>query len=88
MPKLIDLDVLSSTNARLKKYIDDTNENHGGVISRKTYLEFPNIGRENIIYIDETTDEIYRWDDEDVKYYKVGSNIENIEIISGGNASF
>lgn len=47
--------------------------------------EFPTIGKVGIIYIDTSENTLYRWDDDDLKYYCVGSNNETeIEIINGG----
>lgn len=60
------------------------------VITKDSYLEFPNIGNKNNLYIDSTENTIYRWDSDKLKYYMVGSSIENVynnvEIILGGNA--
>lgn len=57
------------------------------VIVKTTYLEFPNIGRENNIYIDSTENTTYRWNAIDNKYYIIGSNYRDIKIIDGGNAN-
>ena len=54
-----------------------------------TYLEFPvvpNSGWENDIFLDTTNNKIYRWDTTDMKYFCIGSNYDDIEIINGGNA--
>lgn len=52
----------------------------------KTYLEFPSIGDSKILYIDAAANKSYRWDDENLKYFVVGSDYEQIKIIDGGNA--
>lgn len=57
------------------------------IVQTDTYLEFPNIGNENILYIDRSSDTLYRWDDKGNKYYIVGFNYQNIIKISGGNSS-
>lgn len=46
-----------------------------------SYLNFPNLGKPNVLYIDTEENESYRWDNETLKYYK----INDIEIINGGN---
>lgn len=52
----------------------------------KTYLEFPSIGDPKILYIDAAANKSYRWDDDNLKYFVVGSDYEQIKIIDGGNA--
>ncbi len=47
--------------------------------------EFPTIGKTGVIYIDTSENKLYRWNDTDLKYYCVGSNFEEIEIIFGGS---
>lgn len=48
---------------------------------------FPLTGAENALYIDTSTNYIYRWDDTDVKYYSVGGSgggdISDISVIDG-----
>lgn len=54
-----------------------------------TYLEFPvvpNSGWENDIFLDTTNNKIYRWDTTDMKYFCIGSNYDDIEIINGGSS--
>lgn len=46
-----------------------------------SYLNFPNLGKNNVLYIDDQENESYRWDNDSLKYYK----INEIEIINGGN---
>ena len=48
--------------------------------------ELPTTGKENILYICEVENKIYRWDDTNIKYYCVGSNYDEIkEIYCGGS---
>ena len=49
----------------IKKYIADQQE----VIPYASYTLFPTIGKTNAIYVDTTTNAIYRWDDNNIKYY-------------------
>lgn len=55
-----------------------------------TYLEFPvipNSGWEKDIFLDTTNNKIYRWDTTDMKYFCIGSNYDDIEVINGGSAT-
>lgn len=53
------------------------------VVQKNSYLDFPNVGQsEGKIYIDKSTNTVYRWDDVDKKYYVV--SISRIDIINGG----
>ena len=85
MGKLLDLDGYQAVSAKLKEYIDS--HALSAVIPQKTYLEFPTTGDSNSLYLDMTANEIYRWDDENIKYFRVGTDYHNIEVISGGNST-
>ncbi len=50
------------------------------------FLEFPNLGDSSTIYIDESKNKAYRWSDSELKYYCIGSDYQDIEIINGGTA--
>ena len=52
-----------------------------------SHFNFPNLGKINTIYISESENRTYRWDEENLRYYCVGSNYDEIEIIDGGVAS-
>lgn len=87
--KYIDLDVYASLSKELKIYLDkliaETKEST--VIPMESYLQFPTIGNVNAIYIDKGAGKIYRWDDEDIKYYCVGADYSTIQVINCGGAS-
>ena len=57
------------------------------IIQKNSYLEFPNIGNSNNLYLDITNQVIYRWDNTELKYYKASQDFNDITIISGGNAN-
>ena len=57
------------------------------VIPATTVFEFPNIGKEHCLYVDTTANKTYRWNNDDLKYYCVGSDYEAIEIVNGGGAT-
>ena len=59
-------------------------------VQSETYrskYEFPNLGRAGVFYTDTGENRIYRWDDGDLKYYCVGSDWNQIQCISGGDAN-
>lgn len=49
-------------------------------------LQFPTIGKEGKIYIDTQNNKSYRWDDTNIKYYCIGNDYNEINIINGGGA--
>lgn len=57
------------------------------VVQKLTFLEFPNIGDERYLYIDQEMNKSYRWDATNLKYYCVGSNYEDINLVDGGGAN-
>lgn len=62
----------------------------GELHSYVSYLEFPvipNSGWEKDIFLDTTNNKIYRWDTTDMKYFCIGSNYDDIEVINGGSAT-
>lgn len=56
------------------------------VITTDSLYKFPNVGNTRDLYVDSSTNRIYRWSDTDLKYYCVGSDYSEIDIISGGKA--
>ena len=69
----------------LKDYTDTKTSE---VVSQyQSIYNFPSIGDKHTIYIDKSTNRTYRWDDDNLKYYCIGSDFNNIEIISGGNST-
>lgn len=54
------------------------------IVSAATYLEFPVVGRADTIYVDTTHNKVYRWDDDSLKYFCVGSDYSEIGVIDGG----
>lgn len=56
------------------------------IITASTHFNFPNVGKENVLYIAKEENKTYRYDAEDSMYYVVGSDYMAINIIDGGNA--
>lgn len=50
-----------------------------------SFINFPTIGMKGQLYIDEENNSCYRWDDKELKYFCVGMDYTQIEIINGGN---
>ena len=49
-------------------------------------LNFPAVGKDGNIYIDRLTNKTYRWDDKDIKYYCIGSDYSEIDLIDCGSS--
>lgn len=60
--------------------VDDSVEQHNSIYN------FPNTGKTNVIYVDKSKNVLYRWDDDNAKYYQCGTNIEDIEYIVCGDS--
>lgn len=56
------------------------------IITASTHLNFPNVGKENVLYISKEENKTYRYDAKDSMYYVVGSDYMAINMIDGGNA--
>ena len=68
-------------------YQDQNNEN---VFNARTRLEFPSLGRENVLYKASQEAKLYQWNSETMKYetlYGSDSNPMDIDLIDGGNAN-
>lgn len=70
-----------------KSYTDTMISDLDLIQSYQSIYNFPNIGDENKIYIDTSTNRTYRWDDTSIKYYCIGSDYNNIDIINGGSST-
>ena len=71
----------------LQRADDYTDVKTSNIVAQyQSIYNFPSIGDKHKIYIDKSTNRTYRWDDENLKYYCIGSDINNIEIINGGNS--
>lgn len=58
------------------------------VTGYNSFYEFPILGRGKRLYIDVSTNNVYRWDLAEGRYVKLadGSEIDDIKYIYGGNA--
>jgi len=57
------------------------------IITKDSYLEFPTVGKVDALYVDAAENSIYRWDDTNLKYYCIGRDYKEIEVIKGGTLS-
>lgn len=57
------------------------------IITKDSYLEFPVVGKVDALYVDATENSIYRWDNTNLKYYCIGRDYKEIEVIKGGTLS-
>lgn len=71
---------------QLNKRIDEIVVGVGGAIQVKTISELPSVGEKNGIYFVIDENATYRWDDEELKYFCVGRDYKDIDVINGGNA--
>lgn len=51
----------------------------------QNHLYFPITGTTDTLYIAQEENKVFRWDDDDLKYYCVGSDWEDIACIDGNN---
>lgn len=80
----LDLTGLGIYDEEIKNYIRQQIQDIGeSVMQYDTYLNFPSVGSENVIYIDTTASEVYRWNEDDLHYYAISTNYNNIEIVDG-----
>lgn len=49
-----------------------------------SYYNFPTVGEPHVLYVDTSDEAAYRWDADNLKYYCVGRDFTNINVISGG----
>ena len=57
------------------------------IITQNSTTEFPSVGSELALYVCKTENRTYRQDDDNLKYYCVGSNQGDIQVIDGGRSS-
>lgn len=68
--------------------ISGTASTDGSVVSADTHYEFPNVGSVNKIYIATKENKTYRFNPSSLIYEVIGSDIQDIEVIDGGDANF
>jgi len=81
--KVLYMEELTYYDKKIKELISSKSKN---VVEKQNYLLFPPVGEANLIYIDTENNSVYRWDGNEMKYFCIGKNHENIDIISGGSS--
>lgn len=83
--KYISLEGLQLYTSDVKDYIIKQIKNNKNpiVINADSYLQFPTVGDSQCLYVDTTDNKCYRWDDTNLKYFVVGSDYNDIQIIDG-----
>lgn len=75
-------DGLSVLVGEIKGYLQNKiTESKDSVLEYTSSLYFPTTGKKNTVYIDKQKNKSYRWDDDNVKYYVIGSDYNDIELI-------
>lgn len=64
----------------IRKMIDESSDFE--IETADSYLHFPVVGNVNHIYIDTTDNATYRWNQDDLHYYCIGRDWENIDLIN------
>ena len=57
-----------------------------GVIPVGSRGQLPSVGAVNSLYVVQDENAVYRWDDVELKYYCVGRDYQEVQVINGGNA--
>ncbi len=81
--QFLDLKGLGEVLDYIKKYYGNDQE---VIVPRASYTLFPSVGNSNAIYIDTSTDLIYRWDDNNVKYYTLSFDPTATYVMQCGNS--
>lgn len=56
------------------------------IVHVAAYSQLPAVGSESCLYVVKNLNKTYRWDDADNRYYCVGSDYNDINVIDGGTA--
>lgn len=81
--KVLYMEELTYYDKKIKELISSESKN---VVEKQNYLSFPSVGDSNLFYIDTENNSVYRWDGNEIKYFCIGKNYENIDVISGGTS--
>lgn len=80
--QLLDLNGLMNLVQELKDYISEEK-----VLQFSSTTEFPTIGKPNTVYVDTTRNLIYRWDDDNVKYYPLAFDPDSTYVLNCGTST-
>lgn len=80
--QLLDYRGLTELTEYIKQYISQTNP----IRPYASYTLFPTVGDQHAIYIDTSTNTIYRWDDNNIKYYTIAFDPNDEYLMQCGSA--
>ena len=80
--QLLDYRGLTELTEYIKQYISQTNP----IRPYASYTLFPTVGDQYAIYIDTSTNTIYRWDDNNIKYYTLAFDPNDEYLMQCGSA--
>lgn len=80
--QFLDYRGLTELTEYIKKYISDVNPIH----PYASYTLFPTVGDQHAIYVDTSTNAIYRWDDANIKYYALAFDPNDQYMMQCGSA--
>lgn len=71
-------------DSELKQYISSVigSSLADSIVQADSFSHFPLIGKENAVYIDQGTNSLYRWNDEKLEYYCIGTDYNDINLIN------
>ncbi len=72
-----------SDNQNISGNVDKAENIYVKEIEFNNRYEFPSIGKENMIYVARDENKTYRFDEESLTYYCIGSDYNEIEVIQG-----
>lgn len=81
--QFLNLQGLNEMIQYIKNYISD----HQEIIPYASYTLFPAVGKIGAIYIDTTTNAIYRWDDVNIKYFALSFDPSKEFILQCGDSN-
>lgn len=67
----------------MKEYVAE----NASVVSFETHLEFPAVGKPDVLYKANREKRLYQWNQTELKYEQVGESVQDIFVINGGNAN-
>lgn len=68
--------------------IDSIPSSNNSAQVKTSRFELPNVGVENVLYVITSTKEFMNWSSTELKYVRIASDWQDIELINGGEAEF
>lgn len=77
---------LMANGKKIGQEIDLSNIEQENKIQFASRLNFPNVGKENLIYVDLESNDLYVWNSQKLTYMCVARDYSKLNTINGGNA--